>query len=91
MLHYVLRLHVHLLQMSVLQQITKVRFVMSYVELIFCRVLTGRDKNNCLIETLKRLYLLFATKHPFSQLLDSLSLLGRSLEMTLRDRRACLG
>lgn len=49
MLHYVLSLHVHLVDLSIGKEITEVRFILLNIELIFAGILTWRNENYGLI------------------------------------------
>ena len=85
MLDYVLSLHVHLLKLTGLQEVTKIGLLLGDIKLVFFGVLTGGNKHNGLVQSRQGLYSLLALHDPLPQLFDPLPLLGALLHMSLRD------
>lgn len=89
-LYYVLSLHIHLVELIVFKKISKSRFFLLNVKLIFPRILSWRNKNDGLVEPIQSLDPLLALHDPLPNTFDSGTLLLTLLHVSLRNRGGCL-
>jgi hypothetical protein len=75
MLDLIVGIHVQFINFGLLEVIVENRNILLGIKLIFFRVLSWRDKYQCLIAVLKLFDPIFAPQYPLPQLVDSLILL----------------
>jgi hypothetical protein len=90
-LYDILCLHIQLVYMCPLEVVAKLRFFLRGIKFIFGWILTGRHKDNGLVQSHQGLHPLLAFEYPLAQSLNALVLFLTLLHVAFRDGTSGIG